>query len=99
MDDAGIYEDFKQKYGVKAPAAIGSMSADRLGEEIIRAIENNLPDVFVTKGAVRISAALLALAPRFFESITARLKTAALFRQVANAHVAERREKSSAPVA
>jgi short-subunit dehydrogenase len=98
MDDAGIYEDFKQKYGVKAPAAIGSMSADLLGEEIIRAIEKDLPDVFVTKGPVRVSAALLALAPRFFESITVRMKTAALFRQIANAHVEERRERSSARV-
>jgi short-subunit dehydrogenase len=95
MDDAGIYEDFKQKYGVKAPAAIGSMSADRLGREIIRAIEKNLPDVFVTKGAVRISSALLALWPRFFESITVRMKMAGLFRQIANAHVEERRSGRS----
>ena len=91
MDDAGIYEDFKTKYGVTAPAALGSVSAGRLGQEIIRAIENNLPDVFVTKGPVRISSALLALAPRLFESLTARMKMAGLFRQIANAHVEERR--------
>jgi short-subunit dehydrogenase len=91
MDDAGIYEDFKQKYGVMAPAALGSVSASRLGQEIIRAIEKNLPDVFLTKGPIRVTSALLALAPRFYESITARMKTAALFRQIANAHVEERR--------
>jgi short-subunit dehydrogenase len=91
MDDAGIYEDFKKKYGVTAPAAMGSISASRLGQEIIRAIEKNLPDVFVTKAPIRISSALLALAPRLFESMTVRMKTASLFRQIANAHVEERR--------
>jgi len=96
MDDAGIYEDFKKNYGVKAPAAIGSMSASQLGVEIIRAIEKNSPDVFVTKGPVRISAALLALAPRLFESISIRMKTAGIFREIAAAHVKERREKGAA---
>jgi short-subunit dehydrogenase len=91
MDDAGIYEDFKQKYGVKAPSALGSVSANKLGQEIIQAIEGNLPDVFVTKAPVRFSSAMLALAPRWFESISVRMKTAALFRHVAHAHVEERR--------
>jgi short-subunit dehydrogenase len=91
MDDAGIYEDFKKKYGVTAPDALGSVSASLLGKEIIRAIEENLPDVFVTKGPVRISSALLALAPRLYESITVRMKMAGLFRQIADAHVEERR--------
>jgi short-subunit dehydrogenase len=91
MDDAGIYEDFKQKYGVTAPAAMGSVSASRLGQEVIRAIENNLPDVYVTKAPIRITSALLALAPRLYESITARMNMASLFRQIANAHVEERK--------
>jgi short-subunit dehydrogenase len=95
MDDAGIYEDFKKKYGVTAPAAMGSISASQLGQEIIRAIEKNLPDVFVTKAPIRISSALLALAPRLFESMTVRMKTASLFRQIANAHVEERRGSKS----
>jgi len=92
MDDAGIYEDFKQKYGVKAPAALGSMSASKVGDEVVRAIEENLPNVFITKGPVRVSAALLALAPRLFESLSVRLKSAALFRQIALARLKEHGE-------
>ena len=90
MDDAGIYEDFKKAYGVKAPTAIGSMSASKLGAEIIRAIEKDLPDVFVTKAPIRISAALTALAPRLFESLGARMDTAKIFREIAKARVEER---------
>jgi short-subunit dehydrogenase len=95
MDDAGIYEDYKQKFGVKAPSAIGSMSASQLGQKVIRAIEENVPDVFVTKGPVRFSSALLALAPRFFESFSARMNTAAIFRSIAAGHVKARAEKKS----
>jgi short-subunit dehydrogenase len=90
MDDAGIYEDVKNGYGVKAPRALGSMSAAGLGRIVVRAIEKDLPDVLVTRAPVRISAALLALAPRLFESISARMNTGAIFREVARAHVAER---------
>ncbi|HYM35602.1 MAG TPA: SDR family NAD(P)-dependent oxidoreductase, partial [Steroidobacteraceae bacterium] len=67
MDDAGIYEDVKRNYGVKAPSAVGSMSASKVGEAVIQAIEKDLPDVLVSKGPVRFSAAMLALAPRLFE--------------------------------
>jgi short-subunit dehydrogenase len=95
MDDAGIYEDVKQNYGVKAPSAVGSMSASKVGEAVIRAIEKDLPDVLVSKGPVRISAALLALAPRFFESMSARLGTAKIFRDVASAHAKERSKTSA----
>jgi short-subunit dehydrogenase len=95
MDDAGIYEDFKKKYGVTAPAAMGSISASRLGQEVIRAIENNLPDAFLTKAPIRVTSALLALAPRLYESITARMNMAGLFRQIANAHIEERRGSKS----
>ena len=90
MDDAGIYEDFKKAYGVAAPSAVGSMSANVLGEEVIRAIEDDLPQVFITKAPIRFSAAMLAFAPRLFESIGIKMKTAKLFRDVANAHVKER---------
>jgi short-subunit dehydrogenase len=90
MDDAGIYEEVKRNYGVKAPSAVGSLSASKVGQAVIRAIEKDLPDVLVSKGPVRISAALLALAPRFFESMSARLGTAKIFRDVASAHVKER---------
>ena len=90
MDDAGIYEDVKRNYGVKAPSAVGSMSAKRVGEAVIRAIEKDLPDILVSKGPVRISAALLALVPRFYEWMSVRLGTSKIFREVASAHVKER---------
>jgi len=93
MDDAGIYEDFKNSYGVKAPSSVGSMSASLLGEEVIRAIEKDLPDLFVSKAPIRFSTALLSIAPRKFESLGAKMGTAKIFREIAGARVKERQAK------
>lgn len=90
MEDAGIYENMKKDYGVKAPDSLGSMSAKKLGDNVIRAIEDDLPDVLMMKGAPRVAVASLALVPKIYERITAKMDTAALFRKVALAHVEER---------
>jgi len=95
MDDAGIYEDYKKAYGINAPSALGSLSAKVLGKEIIRAIEKDLPDVHITKGPIRFSAAMMAMAPRIYESISKRMDTAKIFRVIADAHVEERRASGS----
>ena len=89
MDDAGIYVNMKRDYGVKAPNALGSMSASMLGDHVIRAIEQDIPDIMMMKGAPRIATAWLALFPRVHENISAKLKTAEIFRKVAFAHARE----------
>ena len=90
MDDAGMFESMKQNHGAKAPRAVGSMKAEVLGPATIRAIENDLPDVLVMKGAPRISAALQVLLPRLYEIITKRIDAGAPFRVSAAGNAAAR---------
>lgn len=90
MEDAGLYEQMKKDYGVNAPAMMGSTRATDLGDAVVRAIEKDIPDILIMKGSPRLAVAALALAPRLFESINARMDTGALFRAVAKKHVQER---------
>lgn len=92
MDGAGMYEAMK-KYGVSAPSAMGATSASKLGAAVIRAIETDAPDIILMKGSPRVIIALLALMPRMYEFIIAKLDMSALFRTVAKAHLTERGKK------
>jgi len=94
MDDAGMFEMMKQNHGAKAPRAVGSMKAEVLGPATIRAIENDLPDVLVMKGAPRISAALQVLLPRLYEIITKRIDAGAPFRVSAAGNAAARQGRN-----
>lgn len=94
MEGAGMYEAMKSKHGVSAPATMGVTSAEQLGTAVIQAIERDTPDIILMKGAPRMIVALLALFPRVFESMTAKLNTSALFRVVAQKHLSERSHKN-----
>ena len=83
MAGTGMYHDMQQGHGVSAPAMLGTVDAEQMGPALIRAIENNLPDVVLMKGAPRLSAALGVLAPRLYAWIMHTFKLAAPFKVVA----------------
>lgn len=91
MDGTGMYESMKQKHGISAPAFVGAIRADALGVAVVRAIREDAPDIVLMKGTPRLNVAMLALLPRLFEFVTARLDVSAFFRKVAREHLEERR--------
>lgn len=91
MDGTGMYESMKQKHGISAPAFVGAIHADALGAAVVRAIREDAPDIVLMKGTPRLNVAMLALLPRLFEFVTARLDVSAFFRKVAREHLEERR--------
>jgi short-subunit dehydrogenase len=84
MAGTGMFEDMKGQFGVTAPASMGVRSAEELGPAVIRAIEKNLPDVVLMKGAPRVVAGLATMMPRVFERIVRVVDTGSAFRKIAN---------------
>ncbi|MDR3418507.1 MAG: SDR family NAD(P)-dependent oxidoreductase [Nevskia sp.] len=87
MDGAGVYERMKLEHRVKAPAAMGSMSAQRLGRCVIECVERDRADAVLMRGAPRLVAALQVLLPGLYELICKWLDTSAPFRTVASANM------------
>lgn len=83
MAGTGIYEDMKNRFGVTAPASMGTRSAEEIGPAVIRAIEKNLPDVMLMKGRPRVVAGLATMAPRLFERIVKAVDSGSAFRKIA----------------
>ena len=90
LDDAGMYENMKQQYGVKAPWFIGSQSAQKAADAVIRAIENDLPEVVVMPGTPRVLMGLNALVPRFMEKVVVKFGFCSVFRDMAEYRSQER---------
>jgi short-subunit dehydrogenase len=89
MDGSGMYEDMKRDYAVIASSLMGTTHASRLGPIVIKAIEHDMPDVLLMNGSPRLAVASLALAPRLFEWLSARLDANALFRKMAAVHASQ----------
>lgn len=81
--DAGIYDDMVQEYGVKAPAALGTTSPDKVARAVVRAVKRNVPEIVVNPTPVRPLAILALIAPRFANWLVIRLGIAGLFAPVA----------------
>jgi short-subunit dehydrogenase len=88
MAGAGMYEDMHREHSVKAHALLGTVSAEQMGPALLRAIEQDLPDVVLMKGTPRLNAAISAMAPRLFERIMAWFDFGAVFRTVAQRRTA-----------
>ncbi len=83
LDDAGLYENMKQAHGVRVPWFLGSMKAEKAADAVVRAIENDLPDVLVMPGAPRMLMSLSAWFPRLAETITVKMGVCRVFRGTA----------------
>lgn len=92
MDDAGMYEDSKQQYGLTAPPIVGSLGAAHAAKAVVQAIERDLADVMVTPGLPRLFRAWSAVTPRIFERTAQRLGAYEQNRALAARRTAERAE-------
>lgn len=73
--EAGIYLRVKARYGRSAPGLFGASVCppERVAQAVVRAIEHDLPEIFVTRYPVRPVLALYALSPSLGAWITDRL--------------------------
>ena len=83
--EAGIYAKLKAKSGCSAPALLGTSPPEAIPRAILRAVQNDLPEIIVNPLPVRPLLALIALFPSWGEWITEKMGTNHFFRQVAAA--------------
>jgi short-subunit dehydrogenase len=93
MNDAGMYENLKKQYGVKAAWFVGSVSPQEVTDAIIRAIEYDLPDVMVTPGAARVLMGLNAVVPWLLEEMAVKPGFSSVLRTTAAHRASERTGK------
>jgi short-subunit dehydrogenase len=88
MSGTGMYQDMNREHAVTAPKLLGTVSAEAMGPALIRAVEQDLPDVILMKGTPRINAALGVLAPRVYAWMVKTFDLAGVFRTVAERRAA-----------
>ena len=83
--EAGIYTKLKAKSGCSAPALLGTSPPEAVPRALIRAIQNDLPEIIVNPLPVRPLLALIALFPSWGEWIAEKMGTNHFFHQAAEA--------------
>ncbi len=83
--EAGIYTKLKAKSGCPAPALLGTSPPEAVPRAVIRAVQNDLPEIIVNPLPVRPLLALIALFPSWGEWIADKMGSNHFFRQVAEA--------------
>lgn len=81
--ETGIYAKLKEKSGCAAPSLLGTSAPDKVVRAMLRAIENDLPEVIVNPLPVRPLLALTAMFPSLGEWATRQTGGHDFFRQVA----------------
>lgn len=92
LSGEGMYANMQTEFGVTAPKVAAAMPVELVGPAVIRAIEEDLPEVTITRGSPRAMVIASTIAPRLFERIIRGIDLAAPFRTVA-----ERRKAPDAP--
>jgi uncharacterized protein len=83
MAGEGMYANQIRDYGVTAPKTIGTLPVELVGDAVVKAIEEDLPDVLLMPGVPRAMAVAATAVPRLFEKLVRKLDLPALFRSVA----------------
>lgn len=91
--EAGIYARLKERSGCAAPPLLGTSRPEQVAEAMMRAIQEDLPEVIVNPLPVRPLIALSALAPRLGEWVIDRTGANKFFREVVEA--SRRREQQN----
>jgi short-subunit dehydrogenase len=84
-DDGGIYDRMKTESGRHSPALIGSTTADRVARAVIRAVENDRPELIVNSPPLRPIAVLLQMFPSLGASVV-RAASVRFLKRVADSH-------------
>lgn len=64
VSEAGMYADIKAASGVEAPAMLGTVPAEKVADEVLRAIVENDPEVIVNATPLRPMVMASSLMPR-----------------------------------
>jgi short-subunit dehydrogenase len=84
MSGEGMYADMQSEFGVTAPKVAAAMPVELVGAAVVKAIEKDIPEVTIMRGAPRVMVVASTIAPRLFERIVRRLDLAAPFRTIAD---------------
>jgi short-subunit dehydrogenase len=84
MSGEGMYADMQSEFGVTAPKVAAAMPVELVGAAVVKAIEKDIPEVTIMRGAPRVMVVASTIAPRLFERIVRRLDLAAQFRTIAD---------------
>lgn len=83
--EAGIYSKLKAESGISAPFLLGACQPESVAKAVVRAIENNLPEVIVSRYPFKPLCATIALFPRFGEFLLRQTGAHEFFSKVASA--------------
>jgi len=83
--EAGIYAKLKQKSGCSAPALLGTSPPEKIPVAVLRAIQNDLPEVIVNPLPVRPLLAFISLFPSLGEWVIDKIGTNDFFQRVVEA--------------
>jgi len=83
--EAGIYSKLKMSSGLSAPALLGTSPPEAVSRAVIRAIENDLPEIIVNPLPVRPLLAFTALFPCAGEWMVDKIGSNKFFQQVVEA--------------
>lgn len=84
VDDVGLYAAMRKEHGATASALFPAVHSKDVVKAALRAVREDLPDVLVTVGPLRMGLALNTLAPRLGELVGRRIGSNKVFTEVAN---------------
>ena len=80
--EAGIYARTKEESGCSAPALMGTSPPEKVGRAVIRAIQNDIPQVIINPYPVRPILALSEISPRLGAWIARAMGASKFFKRV-----------------
>ncbi|MDH3442914.1 MAG: SDR family NAD(P)-dependent oxidoreductase, partial [Deltaproteobacteria bacterium] len=80
--EAGIYARLKEKSGCSAPALLGTSPPEKVGKAVIRAIENDIPQIIINPYPVRPLFALSEISPRLGAWVARAMGASEFFKRV-----------------
>jgi short-subunit dehydrogenase len=83
--EAGIYARLKARSGCTAPGLLTGCSAEQVAKGVLRAIQQDVPELIINRYPIRPVLALSALSPRLGDWIATRLGVHDFFRRVIEA--------------
>lgn len=85
VSDAGMYQEMRDRTGVKANFLTGVVSPEKVAKDVVKAIKRDRPEMIVYRGPGRVVAVLSELAPGLFERVYPVFQTNKVFGQLADA--------------
>jgi short-subunit dehydrogenase len=85
VSDAGMYQEMRDRTGVKANFLTGVVSPEKVAKDVVKAIKRDRPEMIVYRGPGRVVAGLSELAPGLFERVYPVFQTNKVFGQLADA--------------